>query len=84
MTTGCTVIKDRFAHIHARPLPSGELTSAVLRAEARELAEDVGVEPGEHYTAGITAQRDPGAARLLDGVDYADGGISWEDEATQL
>lgn len=84
MSTGCIVIKDRYSGVHARQIPSDAVTGAALAAAARELAEDVGVEPGEYYTAGITAQRDPGAARLLDGIDYGDGGIAWDPESTRF
>lgn len=81
MATGCIVIKDRFGDCHATKMPVVEEANvAAMQRWAAELAENIGFEPGERYTYGVTSQRDPGAARLLDGVAFENGGIEWDDE----
>jgi hypothetical protein len=71
---GCVVIKDRFGDCHARQL-HGEANPQAIEAAARELASDVSCESGETIAVGLSPKRDPGAARLLWGVDYSDGGV---------
>lgn len=71
---GCVVIKDRLGDVHARQL-YGEANPEAIDAAARELASDVSIDAGETIQVGLCAKDDAGAARLLWGVAYADGGV---------
>lgn len=74
---GCIVLRDRFGDVHAQSLRDGEANPEAIKAQAADFAESLGFEPGESYKIGLSAVRDPGAARLGESRDYGDGGIEW-------
>lgn len=73
--SGCIVIKDRFGDCHAHRIERAEPED--IEREARFLAANVSCDAGETVKVGLCCRSDPGAARLADGREYADGGIEW-------
>lgn len=69
-------IKDRFGDVHATRCVL-EADPENVEAAAREFARDMAVEDGETIKVGVGQPKDPGLARLRDGIPYADGGIDW-------